>query len=97
MSYVSFRKVKAFMAHPIGHNIRVHEDNEGAIKMANNSFSSRRTRPIDVKHHMVRDAVEGGMIRVEYVTSGGRHTDVLTKAIDAKSFEKHARFLLNVR
>ena len=91
------RQVKAFMVPPIDYNIRVHEDNEGAIKMAENRFSSRRTRHIDVKHHMVRDAVDGGIIRVEYVKSRGQHADVLTKAIDAKSFEKHARFLLNVR
>ena len=29
--------------------------------------------------------------------SGEQYADVLTKAIDAKSVEKHARFLLNVR
>ena len=29
-----FRQVKAFMVPPIDYNIRVHEDNEGAIKMA---------------------------------------------------------------
>ena len=91
------RQVKAFMVPPIDYNIRVHENNEGAIKMAENRFSSRRTRHIDVKHHMVRDAVDGGIIRVEYVKSREQHADVLTKAIDAKSFEKHARFLLNVR
>ena len=73
----------------------VHED--GAIKMTENMFSSRRTRHIDVKHHMVRDAVDGGIIRVEYVKSREQHADVLTKAMDAKSFEKQARFLLNVR
>ena len=85
------------MAPPIGHNIRVHKDNEGAIKMAKNRFSSRRTRHIDVKHHMVWDAVDAGIIRVEYIKSGKQHADVRTKAIDAKSFEKHARFLFNVR
>ena len=42
-------------------------------------------------------SLNGGIIRVEYVKSGEQHADVLTKAIDAKSFEKHARFLLNVR
>ena len=47
------RQVKAFMAPPIDYNIRVHEDNEGTIKMASNRFSSRRTRHIDVKHYMV--------------------------------------------
>ena len=91
------RQVKTFMVPPIDYNIRVHEDNEGAIKMADNRFSSRRRRHIDVKHHMVRDAVDGGIIRVEYVKSRELHAEVLTKAIDAKSFEKHARFLLNVR
>ena len=29
-----FRQVEAFMVPPIDYNIRVHEDNEGAIKMA---------------------------------------------------------------
>ena len=91
------RQVKAFMVPPIDYNIRVHEDNEGAIKMAENRFSSRQTRHIDVKHHMVRDAVDGGIIRVEYIKSREQHADVLTKAINAKSFEKHALFLLNVR
>ena len=89
------RQVKALMLPPIDYNIRVpHED--GAIKMTENRFSSRRTRHIDVKHHMVTDAVDGGIIRVEYVKSREQHADVLTKAMDAKSFEKQARFLLNV-
>ena len=35
------RQVKAFMVPPIDYNIRVHEDNEGAIKMAERRFSSR--------------------------------------------------------
>ena len=49
---------------------------------------------------MVRDAVDGGFIRVEYAKSGEHHADVQTKVIpveDAKPFEKHAQFLLNVR
>ena len=91
------RQVKAFMVPPIDFKICVHEDNKGATKMAENRFSSRRTRHIDVKHYMVRDAVDGGMIRVEFIKSREQHADVLTKAIDAKPFGKHARFLLNVR
>ena len=63
--------------------------------MANNRFSSRRTRHIDVKHHIVRDAVDSGIIFMEYVKSGEQHADILTKALDAKTFEGHARFLMN--
>ena len=36
--------------------VNVFEDNEGAIKLATNKHSSRRTKHIDVKHHLVSDA-----------------------------------------
>ena len=36
-----FRQVKAFMVPPIDYSIRVHEDNEGVIKMAENRLRSR--------------------------------------------------------
>ena len=65
--------------------------------MATNRFNGRRTRPVDVKHHIVRDAVESGVVRTHYVKSGGQHADVLTKALDANTFETHARFLLSTR
>ena len=65
--------------------------------MATNRFSSRRTRHVDVKHHIVRDAVESGVVRINYVKLGEQHADVLTKALDVNSFKTHARFLLNAR
>ena len=52
---------------------------------------------VDVKHHIVRDAVESGIVRIHYVNSGEQHADVLTNALDVNTFETHARFLLNVR
>ena len=36
--------------------VNVFEDNEGAIKLATNKHAGRRTKHIDVKHHLVRDA-----------------------------------------
>ena len=38
------RQVKAFMMPSTDYEVRIFEDNEGAIKMANNRFSSPRTR-----------------------------------------------------
>ena len=55
------RQVKGFLTPSIDDNIAIREDNEGAIKMATNRFSSRRTRHVDVKHHIVRNAVESGV------------------------------------
>ena len=91
------RQVKGFLMPPIDDNIVIREENEGAIKMATNRYSSRRTRHVDVNHHIVRDAVESGVVQIHYVKSGEQHTDVLTKALDANTFETHARFLLNAR
>ncbi|CAN0378931.1 unnamed protein product, partial [Ascophyllum nodosum] len=55
--------------------------------MVTNCFSSRRTRHVDVKHHIVRDAVESGIVLIHYDKSGEQHADVLTKALDVNIFE----------
>ncbi|CAN0441784.1 unnamed protein product, partial [Ascophyllum nodosum] len=59
--------------------VNVFEDNEGAIKLATNKHASRRTKHIDVKHHLVRDASDAQRVRVAYVRSGDQHADLLTK------------------
>ena len=71
------------------------EDNQGAMKMANNKHSRRRTRHIDVKHHIVRDAAEEGLVRIAYVRSEEQHADILTKALDMRTFELHVKALMN--
>ena len=77
--------------------ISIMEDNQGAIKMANNKHSSRRTCHIAVKHRIVRDAVEEGSVRIVYVRSEEQHADILTKALDMRTFELHAKALMNLR
>ncbi|CAN0008123.1 unnamed protein product, partial [Sphacelaria rigidula] len=74
------RQEKYFIEPPTDAGIPLHKNNQGAITMAN-SFSSRRTRHIDVKHHVVRDVVDSGIIRVKYVKSGEQHADILSKAL----------------
>ena len=91
------RQVKDFLTPPIDDSIVIREDNEGAIKMATNRFSSRRTRHMDVKHDIVRVAVESDVVNIHYVKSGDQHVDVLTKASNVDTFETHAIFLLNER
>ena len=90
-------QVKGFLTPPIDDNTIIREDNEGGIKMATNRFNSRGTRHVDVKHHVVRDAVESDIVRIHYVKLGEQHADVLKKALDINTFETHARFLLNTR
>ena len=75
--------------------VNVYEDNEGAIKLATNKHSSRRTKHIDVKHHLVRDACDAGKVRVVYVRSEDQHANLLTKSLDVKRFHRHAKTMLN--
>ena len=58
------------------------EDNERAIKLATNKHASCRTKRIDVRHHLVRDASDARKVRVAYVRSEDQHADLLTKPLD---------------
>ena len=77
--------------------VNVFEDNEGAIKLAINKHASRRTKYIDVKHHLVRDVPDARKVRVYVacVRSKAQHANLLTKPLDMQKFYKHAKFILN--
>ena len=76
--------------------VNVFEHNEGAIKLATNKHASRRTKHIDVKHHLVRDASDARRVRVAYVRTEDQHVDLLTKPLVMQKVYKHAKFILNV-
>ena len=61
-----------------------------------NKHAGRRTKHIDVKHHLVRDASDARKVRVAYARSEDQHADLLTKPLDMQTFYKHAKFILNV-
>ena len=76
--------------------IVVHEDNEGAIKLAGNPLSSARSRHIDVRHHFLREKVAQKEIIVKYVESERQHADVLTKPLPRRLLQIHRNALLNL-
>ena len=65
--------------------VNVFEDNEGAIKLATNKYASRRTKHIDVKHHLARDASDARKIRVAYVRSEYQHADLRSAKFPKRS------------
>jgi hypothetical protein len=64
--------------------------------MALNIENKARTRHIKVHHHYVRDKVEKGTIRLDYLNTKDILTDMLTKSLQKA---EHARFsaLLDLR
>ena len=94
---VFLRQVQEFMEPSMRVGaVNVFEDNEGAIKLATNKHASCRTKHIDAKHDLVRDASDARKVRVAYVRSEDKHADLLIKPLDTQTFYKHAKFILNV-
>lgn len=66
----------------------VFEDNQGAIKLAHNPGSSRRTRHIDIRFHFTREAIEEGVIDLVYCHTLDMTADLLTKPIPRQQFQR---------
>lgn len=74
-------------------------DNQGAIATANQpSYSvSGRSKHIDVRFHITRDAAANGLIRLEYIRTTDMTADILTKALPKELHIRHVRGLGMVR
>ena len=71
-------------------------DNQGSLAMALNIENRARTRHIKIHYHYVRDKVEDGTIRLDYLNTKDMLADMLIKLLQKA---EHARFsaLLGLR
>lgn len=76
--------------------ITIKVDNQGAIFMAKNSSSSRRTKHVDIRYHFVRDQVQAGKVKFEYCPTEDMEADIFTKPLARLKFE-HFRDKMGVR
>ena len=67
--------------------IRVMEDNQACIHIAENPVSQKRTRQIDIKYHFIRDYIDDGTISVKYCPTKDMLADILTKAMPRPAFQ----------
>lgn len=66
----------------------IYEDNQSAIKACNSYEQLKRMKHLDIKYHFIRDKVQSGIIKVEYVYTKEQMADILTKPLNRHSFEK---------
>ena len=59
-------------------------DNESAIKIAHNPVQYSRTKHIDIRHHFLRDHVQGEDIVISHVRTEDQLADIFTKPLDEK-------------
>lgn len=68
-------------------------DNQGAICLAKNQMYSSRTKHIDVKHHFIRDLIDNGTIKIQYLKSEDMLADLFTKSLPAPRLQKLCKLL----
>jgi len=62
-------------------------DNKGAIDLANGESIGRRSKHIEVRHHILRDLVKKGEIKLTHVESAENAADGLTKPLPGAPFK----------
>ena len=69
-----------------------HEDNETCINMSTNYMTTKRTKHIDVKHHVIRYWCDNDVIDFAYNTmycvTDGQLADIMTKVLTSPCFKR---------
>ena len=79
-----------------GSCVRVFENNQGAMALAENPLSSARSKHIDVRFHFVRELLRAKKIDIQLLASEEHHADILMKSLAATPFIYHRKFWLNL-
>lgn len=80
-----------------GAGIKVFEDKQGAVALAENPMSCARTKHIDDRLHFVRDLVRRKVITVEHVPTGQQHAVMLTKTLPKNKIVGYRNVLMNLK
>jgi hypothetical protein len=68
---------------------KLNADNQGAIALANNPKHRGRNKHIQTKYHFIRQAVNEGVTKLEYIPTAQQLADFLTKPLGQT---KHSNF-----
>ena len=73
----------------------IYGDNEASIFLAKNKQVSNRTKHIDIRQHFIRECVDQGKIELKRVDTKQNKSDILTKNLPVKTFEKDGKNILD--
>jgi hypothetical protein len=69
-------------------------DNVGAMFMAQNSSSGVRTRHVNTRYQFVREYLDDGIIKIEFIKSVENQSDIFTKNVTQETYERHVEKFL---
>jgi hypothetical protein len=62
-------------------------DNQSCIKMTENHVFYDKSKHIEIRYHYIRDMVERGALKLQYISTDEQVVDVLTKPLSRVNFE----------
>ena len=63
-------------------------DNKAAISISENPVQHDRTKHVEVDRHFIKENIEAKVVEMPYVKSEDQLADILTKAVNSKSFQE---------
>ena len=69
-------------------SIIVHYDNQSGIRLSGNLVFHDRSKHIDIRYHFLRNCIQKGTIRLEYIQTDEQVAYIFTKALCRHSIVK---------
>jgi hypothetical protein len=66
-------------------------DNQSCIKMTENPVFHDRSKHIEIRYHFIRDMVQRGALKLQYISTDEQVADVMTKPLSRVKFETLSR------
>jgi hypothetical protein len=81
------RQLLSELGYPQADATTIYEDNQGCIALARNPVLHKRTKHIEIRYHFIRERIESGQVKLEYIPTQKQLADILTKALPKPQFE----------
>jgi hypothetical protein len=62
-------------------------DNQSCMKLSENPVFHDRSKHIEIRYYYIKDMVQRGAVKLQFVTTKDRVVDVLTKPLSRTKFE----------
>ena len=66
--------------------VRILVDNKSALELTRNPVHHSRSKHIDTRHHFIKDCMEEGLVKFEYVKTEDQLADLFTKSLGRVKF-----------
>ena len=70
--------------------VKLYADNQGAIALSKNPVHRKRSRHINIRYHFIRQNVDEGIVKLEYIPTAKNIADMFTKPLPKSKLTEFA-------